>query len=427
MSDLALAQPDQVLRAAALLGASADELGTAVSACRRSADVAWVGRPNEQYQGRLAGLATGLSGMRSAFDDGCEALLAYARALAWAQPLAEEAARLDRAPAGEALMDRAMTLRATAEEAEAAAAARLVAVLHDLADRAPRVSGWTTAGHHAADFAQGLDDAVKGIGSTFLAAVHSLPGVGTRAHRAAARHQVVETVEDTLQPWKQVQELYDALTDGHAWYASGQLSAAALFRFRGDRAAGMDFFGGHDELPDRVMRVLDRGALPLAADAAADVWLADHLRRELVRALKTFEQMPLPLLAELDLHGVDLVHQEAWGGHTLQRHVGRDPDFLRDRQRWFADPDGNPRAFSSFNTIDEAEALISDAIRENVAEIRAFLADPRVHRRDIEVPLSGPAGTVIDSHGNVVPAGSLVVKLVKVDGTVRVHTAFLNP
>jgi hypothetical protein len=427
VSDLALARPDQVQRAAALLGASADELGTAISACRRSADVAWVGRANEQYQARLAGLATGLTGVRGAFDDACEALLSYARALAWAQPLAEEAARLDADPSGEALIEHAMTLRATAEEAEAAAAARLVAVLNDLADRAARTSGWTTAAHHAADFAQGLDDAVKGIGSTLLAAVHSLPGIGSRSHRAAARHQVVETVEDTLQPWKQVKELYTALTDGHAWYAGGQLTAAAIFRFRGDRVAGMDLFGAHDELPDRVMRALHRGALPLAGDAPVDVWLAEHLRRELVRALLTFEQMPLPLLEELDLHGVDLVHQEAWGGHTLQRHVGRDPDFLRERQRWEPDTFGDPKNISSFSTLDEAERLVADALRIHQVEVSAFLANPRYTRFSIEEPLDTPVGTLIDARGMVVPAGTLVVKLIKVDGTVRVHTAYLNP
>ena len=424
---VAQARPEQLMRAAALLGASADELGTAVSAARRSSEVVWVGRPNEQYQSRLAGLADGLTRVRSAFDDACEALLEYSRALGYAQPLAEEADRLDASAVGETLWEHAMTLRATAEEAEAAAAARLVAVLHDLADRAPHVSGWTNAQHHAADFAQGLDDAVKGIGSTFVAAFHSLPGIGSHAHRAAARHQVTQTVEDTLQPWKQVKELFDALTDGHAWYAGGQLSGAALFRFRGDWAPGVGLFGAHDELPDRVMRALDRGALPLAADSLADVWLAEHLRREFVRALLTFENSPLPLLEELDIHGVDLVQHEAWGGHTLQKHVGRDPDFLRDRQRWQPAPDGNPQPFSSFSTIDEAERLISDALRAHLAELRAFLADPGRTRRSIYEPLRGPAGTVIDATGSSVPAGTLVVRLVKVDGTVRIQTAFLNP
>ncbi|MFN2539320.1 MAG: RNase A-like domain-containing protein [Mycobacteriales bacterium] len=424
---IALARPSEVLRAAALLGASADEMGTAVSACRRSADVQWVGRPNEQYQGRLAGLAHGLSGVRTAFDSAGEELLAYARALAWAQPLAEEAERLAVLPAGEALMDRALSLRAAAEEASSAAAARLVAALDALTDRAPRVSGWTTAGHHAASFAAGLADAAQGVGSTFVAAVHALPRVGSRADRAAARDRVVDTVEDALQPWRQVRELYDALTDGHAWYTSGQLAASAVFRFRGARGAAVERFGSHDELPDRVMLALDRGGAALDPTGPVDVWLADHLRQQFVQALLAFENMPLPLLDDLDLHGVDLVHQEAGGGHTLQRHVGRDPDFLADRQRWEYAADGGPKAFSSFSTIDEAEALVTQVVRNRLAEVRAFLADPLRTRWMLDQPLPSPVGTVLDATGALVPAGNLGILLVKVDGTVRVHTAVLNP
>ena len=424
---IAQARPSDVLRAAALLGATAEELGTAVSACRRSADVPWVGRPNEQYQSRLAGLATGLSGVRSAFDDACEALLEYARALAWAQPLAEEAARLSAAPVGEALMDRALALEQTAAEAESAAAVRLVVALEALIDRAPRVSGWTTANHHAASFALGLDDAVKGIGSTFRAAFHALPGVGSSSDRASARSQVVRTVEDTLQPWKQVQELYDALTSGHAWYTGGELAGAALFRFRGARGASIERFGAHDELPDRVMLVLDRGARALDPAGPLDVWLADHLRQELVQALLRFESMPLPSLDDLDLHGVDLVHQEAAGGHTLQRHVGRDPDFLRDRQTWQPAPDGSPRAISSFTTLDEAELLVTETVRANLADIRAFMADPHRSHTLVQQPVTSPLGNVVDAGGQLVPAGEVVVLLVKTDGTVRVQTAYLNP
>jgi hypothetical protein len=424
---VALARPDQVLRAAALLGGSADQLGTAIAACRRSAEVRWVGRPNEQYQSQLAGLAAGLTGLRTAFDAACEELLSYARALSWAQPLAEEAERLEQAPLGEALMGRALELRATAAEAEAAAATRLVTALDALTDRAPRVSGTTRASHHAANFAMGLDDAVHGVGATVLAAARSLPGVGSRASRTEARGEVVDSVEASLQPWKQVQELYDALRDGHAWRTSGEVAGAALFRFRGARGHGIDFFGAHDELPDRVMLVLDRGARALDAAGYVDVWLAAHLRAEFVRALLRFENMPLPTLDELDLHGVDLLHQEAGGGHTLQRHVGRDVDFLRERQRWEPNGDGDPKAMSSFSTLDEAEALVTEAIRGHLADIRTLLADPTISRSTIRQRLSGDAGVVIDASGAVARARTLVVHLVKVDGTVRVQTAFLDP
>jgi len=260
-----------------------------------------------------------------------------------------------------------------------------------------------------------------------LSAVRALPGVASHDDRSAARHQVVETVEDALHPWKQVQELYDALTDGHAWYASGQVAGAALFRFRGARGSAVGRFGTHDALPNRVMLALDRGARALEADGPVDVWLAEHLRREFVRALQTFENMPLPLLDDLELHGVDLVHQEAAGGHTLQRHVGRDVDFLRDRQREEYGPDGNPRAYSSFATLDEAERLVTDALRANLPGIRAFLADPHQTRVRILAPLEHGAGTVLDARGELTDASEVAVVLTKVDGTVRVQTAYLNP
>jgi hypothetical protein len=425
-----LARPSDLMRAAALLGASADELGTAVAACRRSAAVPWVGGPSENYQERLSRLADGLVGMRSAFGAACDAVLGYARAVAALQPLAQEADQLERL-ASEPLLGRCVALRAEVAQGESIAAARLIMELQYLTDRAPRVSSSYGLQHNAAHFAQGLASCAAGLGRTVGALFGSLPGVGSDRDRHEARHEVAASVADALQPWKQVQELYDALTEGNAWYAGGQLAGAAVFRLRGDRAAGMDLFGGHDELPDRVMLALRRDALPLGSDAPVDRWLAEHLRQQFVDALLTLENLPLPSLDELDLHGVDLVHHEAAGGHTLQRHVGRDPDFLRERQRFLVDRDGNPFPLSSFGTLDEAEALITEVIRTHLREIRAFLSDPVLTRKTFVEPLPGPVGTVIDAQGTVVPAGSVVVRLVKVDGTVgdtvQVHTAYLHP
>jgi hypothetical protein len=429
-----VARPSDLMRAAALLGASADELGTAVAACRRAAAVPWVGGPSENYQERLSRLADGLVGMRSAFGEACDAVLGYARAVAALQPLAQEADQLERLPS-EQLLGRCVALRAEVAEGESIAAARLIVELHYLTDRAPRVSSSYGLQHNAAHFAQGLASEAAGLGRTAEALFGSLPGVGSDRDRHEARHEVAASVADALQPWKQVRELYDALTEGNAWYAGGQLAGAAVFRLRGDRAAGMDLFGGHDELPDRVMLALRREALPLGSDAPVDRWLAQHLRQQFVDALRALENMPLPSLDELDLHGVDLVHHEAAGGHTLQRHVGRDPDFLRDRQRFLVDRDGNPFPLSSFRTVDEAEALITEVIRTHLREIRAFLSDPVLTRKTFVEPLPGPVGTVIDAQGTVVPAGSVVVRLVKVDGTVdgtgdgtvQVHTAYLHP
>ncbi|MCW2673388.1 MAG: hypothetical protein JWP14_1977 [Frankiales bacterium] len=435
------ARPDDVLRAAALLGGSADQLGTAVSSCHRSADVDWVGRPNERYQSQLARLATGLTGVRSAFDSACDALLDYARVLTGAQQAAEEADRLaaavvttggshvqagDPTGAQQVALDRARELRIAAAQQEARAAQRLAQVLHDLADRAPRVSGWISAGHHAAHFVQGLDDALLGVGGTFRAAARSLPGVGTPDHRAQARGELVDSLEDAVQPWKQVQELYDELTSGHAWLASGQLAGTLLFRFRGAHGKVVDRFGSHDGLPDTVMLALRRGGPPALHDGQLDGWLAARLREQLVRELKAFELVPLPSLDDLLGQGVDLLHHEAAGGHTILKHIGRDPDFLRDRQRWEPRMDGVPTPVSSFADLDQAEALISSALRAHVLQIRELLADDALTSAKLVVPVTAAAGLVVDVRGALVAAGSLIVRLKKVDGTVRIQTAFLD-
>jgi hypothetical protein len=420
---LTAARPEQVLRGAALLGATADELGTAISSCRRAAAVRWVGRANEQYQDRLAQLAADLVRVRTAFDTACEALLGYARALAYAQPLAEEAARLQ--AMGETA--RVADLQWQAEQAEQAAAARLLLVLHDLIDRAPRTGAWTTTQHDLANFAAGLDDAVKGVGSTVVSLFRSLPGVGSSAARSTARHEVVEAAEDSLQPWKQVQQLLDALHDGRGWRTSGEVAGTALLRARGVRGHRVDFFGAHDELPAAVMLVLDRGAQALSEQVALDFWLAEHLRQEFVQALLRLEREPLPSLDELDLYGVDLLHQEAAGGHALQRHLGRDADFLRDRQRIEPGRDGGPQPFSSFSTLDEAEALVSEVLQANLAQVRAYLASTDVKARDFRLRVPAGTGTVISARGELVAARTAIVRLVKRNGTVRVATAFLNP
>lgn len=424
---VALARPDAVLRVAALLGGSADELGTAIAACHRSAEVRWVGKPNEQYQSQLSRLAAGLTGLRAAFDAACDELLAYSRALEWAQPLAEEADRLDLAPVGEALMGRAEALRAQAVDIEAAAAVRLVTALDALTDRAPRVSGLTSAGHAAASFALGLDDALHGIGATVLAAARSLPGVGSRAQRSEARGQVVDAAMASLQPWKQVQELYQAVRDGHGFRASGEVAAALLFRFRGARGKTVELFGSHDELPDRVMHALVRGSRALPPDVVVDAYLLQRLRRDFIRSLIAFEHVPLPSLDDLLTDRVDLLHHEAGGGHTLLKHIGRDPDFLRRRQLLEPKSDGSLKAMSSFSTIDEAETAVSRVVRSNAAAIRDWLDEVDPSLLELKAPVGDALGILIDEEGLLIRPETLVVRLQRDEGgRVLVNTAFLD-
>jgi hypothetical protein len=88
--------------------------------------------------------------------------------------------------------------------------------------------------------------------------------------------------------------------------------------------------------------------------------------------------------------------------------------------------DGVPTPVSSFADLDQAEALISSALRAHVLQIRELLADDALTSAKLVVPVTAAAGLVVDVRGALVAAGSLIVRLTKVDGTVRIQTAFLD-
>ncbi|MCU1599513.1 MAG: Bacterial CdiA-CT RNAse domain [Frankiales bacterium] len=420
---VALARPDDLYRAAALLGGSADQLGTAVADCRRSAQVDWVGGPAENYQERLAHLADGLTRMRTAFEDACDALLAYARTVGAVQPLAEEADRLVLS-GSEELLTRAELLHAEARDAEAVAAMRLCIVLEDLISRAPHVRAFALQ-HGLAHFAQGMSAAVSGLGTVISTAVSSLPGVGSDKERDDARDQLGDIALDAVQPWKQVTDLYDAINDGHGWFMAGELVPAWFLRTRltGHRARAL--FLDPDAVPATVMLALDRGARGLTKDAVVDWYLAQHLRKELVAALARLSKEPLPSLDHLLRHGVDLVHQEAHDGHVLQRHIGRDADFLRARQDWDTYDYGKVRVKSSFSTLDEAESLVGEAIRNNERAIRDFLMDGKPSL-EVRSPIATAGGLVMDARHELIPAREVVVILDRVGDTLHIRTAYLD-
>ncbi len=421
---VALARPDDLYRAAALLGGSADQLGTAVAACRRSALSDWVGGPSENYQQRLTQLADGLVTMRTAFDDACDALLAYARTVGAVQPLAEEADRLV-TDGSEALLDRAQLLYTEARDTESRAAARLCAVLDELTARAPHVTAFGLQ-HGLAHFAQGMSAAVSGLADTVSTAVASLPFVGTDKERSDARDDLGDIALDALQPWKQVKQLYDAIQDGHGWFVAGELIPPAFLRLRLTGHPARELFRDVDAVPASVMLTLYRGGTGLTEDAAVDYYLVQRLRKDLVEALERFSHEPLPELDQLLERGVDLVHQEAHGGHVLQRHIGRDRDFLESRQVWDDYQYKHAYTKSSFSTLDEAESLVSEAIRSHEYDIKDFLLDEDEPRLTIEHPIAGAAGLVLNRLHELIPAGSVVVVLKKVHGTVRIETAYLD-
>jgi len=420
---LAHAQPEQVLRAGALLGATADQLGVAVAACRRSAAVTWVGRAQEQYQQRLDRLASDLVGVQAAFDSACDALLGYGQALAYAQPLAEEADRLA-ALGDETVLARVPALRWEADQAELAAAARLIVALDELTLRAPHRGAWTAAQHDAANFATGMADYVKGLGETLADVVSSLPGVGSADDRSKARHALGEQAVDALQPWKQVQELITAIQNGMGFRAAGGVAMAVVLRRPGlKETRDIRLFGTHDEMTAAMLTAMRPGALP--GDALLDAVAAKRVQEGLLAEFKRLKRRKLPPVSQLLDEGVDLRHHETKPGHLMIRHIGRDVDFLLRRQREDAVVRGYPSRVGTFDTLDQAEALVDDVLRANARAVRRFEVGTAV-KLELDGPLADPVGLLINKRGQLMPATSLRVVLVKVDRVVCVRTAYLR-
>lgn len=68
---------------------------------------------------------------------------------------------------------------------------------------------------------------------------------------------------------------------------------------------------------------------------------------------------------------VRLADDERVGGHTIERHVGRSEADLRQRLR------ADPRLFraSSFDTLEDAEAAVNEALRHNADRIAGWLRE----------------------------------------------------
>ncbi len=86
--------------------------------------------------------------------------------------------------------------------------------------------------------------------------------------------------------------------------------------------------------------------------------------------------------------GVDLAEEEAAGGHTIERHIGKTEAELRARLA--AEP-GIPAA-TSFTTIHEAEEVISEALRANDASIRTWAYSGGQNKFAFSYSASGPVG-----------------------------------
>ena len=139
-------------------------------------------------------------------------------------------------------------------------------------------------------------------------------------------------------------------------------------------------------------------------------WDPVRAQQEFLATLERWKSVPAPRIAELLDNGPDLMQQEALGGVTLLRCVGRDAAFQRLRVAEEPGRDG-PTPKGSFLTLDEAEWAVGQAIaasREAVEEWGRGTA----WRLGLNVPLSRPVGLVLD--GEVVgPADNVNVLLVR--------------
>jgi hypothetical protein len=467
------ARVEDLTRLGAVFGRTADDLMDTAATCRRSALVSWRGRPSQQYQRRLTELTSRLDRISSAYDEASAEVLVYARSMgpvvdlalqadlleaqaddlasqramtAALQPSASTAApagswtdlvlgggvtgTLPEMPADERdLRERARYLRAEAEQQESLAAGRLALALHALADDAPAVSRWTRASHSALVFSRAAAAPVTGTVALGGVLVEALPMVGTPAERAAARKEAWAAAKAAGQPWLAVEDLLDKLSE-HEWaQAAGVAVPGLVLRSRGLPGKRTALFGTHDDLPHPVLRALQLGG---GADGAArlaevDLWVAEHAQRQFLMEAERLKALPVPTLADLRRDGVNLVQQEALGGHTILKHVGRDLDFLRRRQLAEARPGKKPAHFSSFLDRQEAEDLITAALRDpsNRSELEAFASGERKNLR-ISSPAEGH-GLLIDEHGQPLVARFVIVDLIRDNkGEINVQTSFLD-
>jgi hypothetical protein len=435
------AQPDELLRAGAVLAMSGEQAARARDTCRGASVVRWEGPPSQRYQQQLHGLLGGLGRAAEALTEAGDAVLRYARAVADARDLALRAQAAEQEAGALALertmlaglavpvaddfvpRQRAAVLRAQAEQAHALAASQCAAVLRQLADEAPSARGLGTA-HAVAGFADGFFGGLRALPSLVGDVAEAVTGDRRAAHRLAGAAK-------GMLPWTQAEDLLHLLREHDYGEFAGSLSSVLVFR--GRSGLKVERYGAHDALHEAVLWGVTRGGARGASLEEIRTWVAHHAQEEFLQELLRLEKQPLPSLERLVSDPVDLVLHEAHGGHTLLRHIGRDVDFLRERQDLEIGPQGRRVPKSSFFDIDEAEQVVTSAlgsIKPGDATwqgIQAWLADgAAVGSFLLETELGEPAGLLIDARGRLCDAthASLLLRRRK-DGSVYVNTAFV--
>lgn len=119
-----------------------------------------------------------------------------------------------------------------------------------------------------------------------------------------------------------------------------------------------------------------------------------------------------------------LAHEGVEGGHTLAKHVGKSPEFLRHRLATEPDIAGA----STFHSRQVAESAISSVLRSHDREIRRWLAGPE-GKLTVAGQTARPCGSVI-RRNRADPIESSAVRIAlrrspALGAGYRIHTAMV--
>jgi hypothetical protein len=123
--------------------------------------------------------------------------------------------------------------------------------------------------------------------------------------------------------------------------------------------------------------------------------------------------------AEMGRNGVDLINEEARGGHTWEKHVGAPRAYLLSRNRagW--------RKAATFRDLASANSLVNAVLREHADSLQAVYTRPpnRGLRLTTTFPFTTGRVTVAGS-SRTIPAYAVTVVLRLEGGEPVVYTAF---
>lgn len=116
-----------------------------------------------------------------------------------------------------------------------------------------------------------------------------------------------------------------------------------------------------------------------------------------------------------------------WGGHTIERHVGRSDTYLRRRLEKRRGSESLSAA-STFANLRQAEQFIGETLRRNASSIWRWLHSRSRHPLAVSARFSEPTGRVMLPQTKVAEAAHGVRVLLLKDASApqgfRIKTAF---